>query len=84
MNKSEVNKEIIRIEQETRSYLAQLTNVENNKSDWETKKEDLFDRINNEKSQNFEKEKEFNDLSKQYELEKEKEVVLQSDKLDNM
>lgn len=40
----------------------------------------MLDQIANEKSSNFEKEKEFNDLSRQMELEKEKEIVLQSDK----
>ena len=46
----------------------------------EMKKDDLLEQIANEKTLNFEKEKEFNDLTKQNELEKEKEVVLQSDK----
>ena len=50
------------------------------KSYSELKKDDLLEQINTEKNHNFEKEKEFNDLTKLHELEKEKEVVLQSDK----
>ena len=60
--------------------LLQLTEVEKLKSEAESKKDNLLEQIANEKTLNFEKEKEFNDLTKQNELEKEKEVVLQSDK----
>ena len=50
------------------------------KKESEGRKEDTTDQVNKEKNQNFDREKEFNDLTKQFELEKEKEVVLQSDK----
>jgi hypothetical protein len=40
----------------------------------------MTSKVNNQKEELFENEKEFNDQTKQYELEKEKEVVLQSDK----
>lgn len=75
-----MNKEIVRIEHETQTCLQTLNDHENLKNQAEMKKDDLLEQIANEKTLNFEKEKEFNDLTKQNELEKEKEVVLQSDK----
>lgn len=83
-NYREINKEIARLEQETTSCLKELQEVENLKNDCEVKKDDLVDQIANEKSTNFEREKEFNDLTKQTELEREKEVVLQSDRCHNV
>ena len=80
LNFREINKEIARLELETTNCLKELQEVENLKNDSEVKKDDLVDQIANEKSTNFEREKEFNDLTKQTELEKEKEVVLQSDR----
>ncbi len=82
LNIREISKEIARIEQQTQACLLQLADVEKIKSDAENRKDDLLEQIANEKTLNFEKEKEFNDLTKQNELEKEKEVVLQSDKLE--
>lgn len=57
-----------------------LAEIEAVLKDHEEKNEELNERINHEKMTHFEREKDFNDLSKQFELEKEKEVVLQSDK----
>ena len=57
-----------------------MKDSESARSEAELLKDDILDQIGNEKSLNFEKEKEFNDLTKQNELEKEKEVVLQSDR----
>jgi hypothetical protein len=58
----------------------ELNHVEELKREAEGRKEDTTDLVNKEKNQNFDREKEFNDLTKQYELEREKEIVLQSDK----
>ena len=77
---SDITKEIARIEQDTRNCLSELAEIEKAKNYSELKKDDLLEQINTEKNHNFEKEKEFNDLTKLHELEKEKEVVLQSDK----
>ena len=77
---SEVTKEIARLDEDTQTFSKELNDIENSKNGHETKKDDLLDQIATEKSSNFEKEKEFNDLTKQNELEKEKEVVLQSDR----
>lgn len=57
-----------------------LNGADDLKNEAETRKGDTTDLVNKEKNSNFDREKEFNDLTKQYELEKEKEVVLQSDK----
>ena len=58
----------------------ELNHAEELKREAEGRKEDTTDLVNKEKNQNFDREKEFNDLTKQYELEREKEIVLQSDK----
>ena len=60
--------------------LQDLNHAEELKREAESRKEDTTDYVNKEKNQNFDREKEFNDLTKQYELEREKEIVLQSDK----
>lgn len=77
---SEVQKEIAKLEQDNQQLLDTLKEIERQKNSNEFKKDEMLDQIANEKSSNFEREKEFNDLSKQMELEKEKEIVLQSDK----
>jgi hypothetical protein len=71
---------LLRYEQELKNAQNELNNAEELKKEAELRKEDTSDLVNKEKNQNFDREKEFNDLTKQYELEKEKEVVLQSDK----
>ena len=71
---------MLRYEQELKNAQNELNNAEELKKEAELRKEDTSDLVNKEKNQNFDREKEFNDLTKQYELEKEKEVVLQSDK----
>ena len=57
-----------------------LAEIEAVLKELEDKHEELLEQINHENMTHFEREKDFNDLSKQYELEKEKQVVLQSDK----
>jgi hypothetical protein len=76
----DINKELARFEQELKNAQNELNHAEELKKEAEGRKEDTTDHVNKEKNQNFDREKEFNDLTKQYELEKEKEVVLQSDK----
>lgn len=77
---SEIQKEIAKLDEDHQHLLDALKEIESQKNSNEFKKDEMLDQIANEKSSNFEKEKEFNDLSKQMELEKEKEIVLQSDK----
>jgi hypothetical protein len=78
--KSEISKELARYEHDVKHAMHELNHVEELKREAEGRKEDTTDLVNKEKNQNFDREKEFNDLTKQYELEREKEIVLQSDK----
>jgi hypothetical protein len=73
-------KQIIRLENELKIASQQVAEAEEYKSMVEDKKNEIASQITHEKENTFDKEKEFNDLTKQYELEKEKEIVLQSDK----
>ena len=58
----------------------ELTEAEAQRKEAEDRKNDISLQINRQKEFGFEREKEFNDLTTQFEYEKEKEVVLQSDK----
>ena len=78
INQSEVNKEKGRIELETKNMSNKLADIEAVLKELEDKNEELLEQINHEKMTHFDREKDFNDLSKQYELEKEKETVLQN------
>ena len=77
---SEVIKERDRIDGEIRTYNSKLAEIEAILKDSEDKRDDLMDQTSREKNSNAEKDKELSDLNKQFELEKEKEVILQSDK----
>lgn len=57
-----------------------MNESEQHRQDAEDKKTDIINQVNREKNNGFEREKEFNDLTKQFEFEKEKEVVFLSDK----
>lgn len=61
-------------------FALQLNEAEQSKKDAEERKEEYINVVTKTRNDVFEREKEFNDLTKVYELEKEKEVVLQSDK----
>lgn len=75
-----MTKQIYRIENELRIINQQLNEAEEEQKVCEDRKNDLAGQIAKEKETTFDREKEFNDLTKQYELEKEKEIVLQADK----
>ncbi|RNA21673.1 coiled-coil domain-containing protein [Brachionus plicatilis] len=78
--KDDVSKQMQQIEKQIEQIGAELAECEKLRNENEDKKSELMDQVSKEKNASFEKEKEFNDLSKQFELEKEKEVVLLSDK----
>jgi hypothetical protein len=73
-------KQIIRLDNELKIASQQVNQAEEFKVMVEDRKNDISTQITHEKESTFDKEKEFNDLTKQYELEKEKEIVLLSDK----
>ena len=75
-----MKKEKIRLDQEIKNATHLQSEIERKQKDAEEKKEDISDQVNREKMSMFDREKEFNEQSKKYELEKEKEVVLLSDK----
>lgn len=77
---SEIIKEKMKLEQEIRMANAEVNDAEIQKKEAEDRKNDLILQITRQKESGFEKEKEFNDLNTEFEYEKEKEVVLQSDK----
>jgi hypothetical protein len=58
----------------------QLADTERQLIEYEDKNNELISSVNKEKNGCFEREKEFNQLSKDFELQKEKEVELQTDK----
>ena len=72
---------MIRLENELKQVTQQVNEAEELKQLAEEKRNEAASNISKEKESTFDKEKEFNDLTKQFELEKEKEIVLQSDKL---
>ena len=78
--KSELNKQRSRIEDDIKIAIVELTDTESHRKEAEDRKNDLLLQISRQKEFGFEREKEFNDLTTQFEFEKEKEVVLQSDK----
>ena len=80
MEKDEVSKHIACIESELREASQQAAEMEELRQLIEDKKSEVASQITLEKETTFDKEKEFNDLTKQHELEKEKEIVLQADK----
>jgi hypothetical protein len=65
---------------ELKTASQQVAEADELKSFIEEKKNEFASQTTTEKESTFDREKEFNDLTKQYELEKEKEIVLQSDK----
>ena len=77
---SEVNKEIQRIENELKIFSAQLSEAEKQLMEHEDKNNELLSIVNKEKNSCFEREKELNDKTKEFEMHKEREVVLLSDK----
>ena len=60
--------------------LTAYTEIETQRAEFEEKKNELSNAINKHKNLMFVKEKDYNDLHKQLELEKEKETVLLADK----
>ncbi|CAF0929077.1 unnamed protein product [Brachionus calyciflorus] len=80
VEKDDISKEIQNIEKQIELINAELELSEKLRSENEDKRTDLINQVNKEKNSSFDKEKEFNDLAKQFELEKEKEVVLLTDK----
>lgn len=78
--KDDITREINEIEKQIEKMTIELNECEKLRNENEEKKSELMNQVNKEKNASFEKEKEFNDLNKQFELEKEKEVVLLSDK----
>ena len=77
---SELNKERARVENDIKVAFIDLTEAEAKKKQAGDQKNDLLLQINRQKEFGYEREKEFNELTTQFEYEKEKEVVLQSDK----
>lgn len=59
---------------------AQLSDTERQLIEHEDKNNELLGTVSKERNACFDKEREFNEKNKDYELEKEKEVVLLSDK----
>ena len=60
--------------------MSSYTDIETQRTEFEDKKNELSNIINKQKNLTFVKEKDFNDLHKQLDLEKEKETVLLADK----
>jgi hypothetical protein len=61
-------------------FLVQLRELEKEHTEADERRANLTQQISAQKLISFDKEKEFNELSRMYELEKEKEVVLQTEK----
>ncbi len=80
VNLSELTKEKARIDTEYKQLLNSYTDVETQRTEYEDKRNELINMINKQKNVTFVKEKDYNDLHKQLELEKEKETVLLADK----
>ena len=77
---SEINKQRAKIERDIEQMAQQLADAEREQEEAQTKKQELADHVNEQRLLGFEREKEFNEMSKQFEFEREKEVVLQSEK----
>jgi hypothetical protein len=58
----------------------QLAELDKQRKEAEEKRDDIVQQVEKYRNQGYDKEKEFNDLTKQFELEKEKEVFFQSEK----
>ncbi len=58
----------------------QLSELDKQRREAEDKRDEIVQQVEKFRNLGYEKEKEFNDLTKQYELEKEKEVFFQSEK----
>lgn len=80
MEKDNVTKEMLEIEKNIEKITIEMDEYEKLRNENEGKKNEMVDQVNREKNAYFEKEKQLNDLSKRFEYEKEKEVVLLSDK----
>ncbi len=77
---SELQKEKEKLDTECKQVLQENNVVETKKQEEEDKKVEVNKLISNQKNVVFLKEKDYNDLQKQLELEKEKETVLLADK----
>jgi enoyl reductase-like protein len=78
--KSAINKDKHEIDQASSALVAQLRELEREQIEAEQRRTTLLEQINAQKMSSFDKEKEFNELSRMHEFEKEKEVMLQSEK----
>lgn len=63
-----------------KAVAAQLSETERQLIEHEDKNNELLSTVSKERNACFEREREFNEKTKEFELEKEKEVVLLSDK----
>ncbi len=73
-------KETTRVIQETKELTAQLAIMDKQLKEIDEKRDEIIGQVNKQRNEIFEQEKSFNDAMRQYELEKEKDVVLNSDK----